>query len=147
MSKPRYSCVESQAITSPANVCARKTPSADLPEAVGPTIASSGGETEEMVIETRYARRAQQEQSEQRLQAGGYPELVDELASFVSLLNWQVVIVREPQLDIRPAERWRQRFERIGSANRGDRGAVERLLFRGTQEIWFAGRYAAIAHD
>jgi hypothetical protein len=35
--------VESQATTSPENFFARKMPSDDLPEAVGPTITKSGG--------------------------------------------------------------------------------------------------------
>ena len=42
MSNPRYSCVESHAITSPPNCSASQTPNADFPDAVGPTMATSG---------------------------------------------------------------------------------------------------------
>src|ERR1700739_927838 len=42
-------------ITSPANCWARKIPNADFPEAVGPTIASSGGSGEVGIIEREYA--------------------------------------------------------------------------------------------
>src|SRR2546429_5078918 len=40
ISKPRYSCVESHATTPPPSRSASFTPSADFPDAVGPTMAT-----------------------------------------------------------------------------------------------------------
>src|SRR5258708_21574141 len=121
-------CVESQAITSPANFLARKTPSEDFPEAVGPTIATSGGSAEELLIEKRCARLARGELPAQTTQAADCQKFANARASLDVLRGRHIVIVSESQLDVRPAECWRQRLEGGRGAHRRDRGAVQRLL-------------------
>src|SRR5215468_8488856 len=81
MSKPRNSCVESHATTSPENCCARKIPSEDLPEAVGPRMTTSRGSD---VIETAYAKPARQK-LRQSQRARCCRRLVVAQASFVNL--------------------------------------------------------------
>src|SRR6266478_6412352 len=101
ISKPRYSCVESQATTSPPSCSASFTPSADFPDAVGPTMATRGKSTLFSLIE----------------RGEDCPEPVGAGVSLVSGFDGQIIQEIKPQLDVRSAEcRW-QRFERIRRAN------------------------------
>src|SRR5208283_134044 len=56
MSKPRYICVESQAITSPPTCRASHTANFDFPEAVGPTMTTRGNSRDSLICGTTAAR-------------------------------------------------------------------------------------------
>src|SRR5208282_6513532 len=128
ISKPRKSCVESQASTSPPNCSASHTPSADFPDAVGPTTATSGSSEVPRFIEREYAKRAQAAQRAQSKRVGDYRAPAGGRASLISVFDRQIVQKHDANLDIRTVESRRQRFKRIGRTNSRDRRAVQRLF-------------------
>src|SRR5256714_12612120 len=110
ISNPRYSWVESHAITSPLSRLASHTAKADFPEAVGPTTATSGSTDLSSLIGKSNGAREQKEKSARKVRAGDSPKSDCERASSVRIVGLKIIVVRETQLDIRTAECRRQWF-------------------------------------
>src|SRR6202040_2909853 len=91
--------------------------------------------------------RGQTGRSAQTGRGEDYRELVGARVSLVCVVRLQIIIVRKSQFDVGPAKLRRQRLKRIGSANRGNRGAIERLFSGPNQPDWFAVGNVAIPHD
>src|SRR5580704_7676534 len=91
--------------------------------------------------------RGQTGKSTQTRRVRSCRELVGERVSLVCVFWLQIIVVRKSQFDVRTAECRRQRLKRIGSANRGDRGAIERFFSRSSQPDRLTVGNAAIPHD
>src|SRR5579872_3038859 len=147
MSKPRYSCVESQANTSPPNCSASHTPSVDFPDAVGPTTATSGSSDVPGFIETEYAKRGKAAQQAQPERGGDYQAPAGERVSPIGVFNRQIIQKHDADLDVRTVESRRQRFKGIGRTDGGDRRAIQRLFSGAHLACRIVIRNAAVRHD
>src|SRR5579872_3150862 len=151
-------------MTSPANFSAKAMASADLPEAVGPIIATSGrgddwmksfaGADEGMawvsagVIGTIKSvsnngsgdreRTARLRRASRRLELGG---------ASLRVAQGKIVQKDETQLDEWAAEGRRQRLKGRGRTNRGVCGAIQRLLTRRALLRRIGVRHDTIAHN
>src|ERR1700730_615309 len=117
MSKPRYSCVESQATTSPPSRSASHTPSADLPEAVGPTTATRGSRDLSGLIGTGGEASERTGIGAQTKPVEKGRELVGERVSLGYVFWLKIIVIRKPQLDEISLERGWQGLKRSGSAD------------------------------
>ena len=72
--------------------------------------------------------RGQTGKSAQIRRSKDCPELVGVQASLMCVVGLQIIVVRKSQFDVGPLKLRRQGLERIGSANRRNRGAVERFF-------------------
>src|SRR5580658_2736793 len=149
ISKPRYSCVESQASTSPPNRSANHTPSEDFPDAVGPTTATKGCSAVRGFIEREYAKRGGATQRVQAMRVGDFQEPAVARSSLLLIVavRRDVVEVGVAQFDVGPAELRRQRLEGVRGAHGRIGGAVERLFARVAVDDRFRAGYAAIPHN
>src|SRR3989304_5972040 len=129
MSNPRYTAVESQATTSPLNRCAKAIPSALLPVAVGPTIATSHGR----LLTGRGGRGRTPGPP-----APPAPPAIRSAASGSARSSRARIFVEvERHGEERAVVRVlvRQRLGRVRRGERVERGVVERLDARGAQHF------------
>src|SRR5450432_2427623 len=151
MFTPRYSCVESQAIISADKFFARAMASADLPDAVGPTITTSGSSgNSKLFMERKCGGRGRTRSAVPRKPAASCRESVGAAVSRSSLIGGfegQIVQEIKAQFDVRAAEGGGKRFERIGGAYCGHRSAIEGFFPGAQQARGLAGGHAAVAHN
>src|SRR5262249_58171736 len=122
--------------------------SADLPDAVGPTITTRGVSEFVALIETEYANRAPEGCQAQRQPAKCCRLLVGAKASLLAQnLGRQIVKVNCPEFDKWARKGRGQRLKRIRSPNRRNCGTIQRFLRRRTDENRIARRDAPILHD
>src|ERR1700730_3633035 len=144
----RYSCVESQVTISPPRCCASATPSADFPDAVGPTTATSGEiGSPSLFMEKKCGARETTTPSAQPTPAVSFPQSAGARVSLIRGFERQIIKKVKSQLYVRAAEGWRQRLKRIRRPHRRHGRAVQRFFSRTQQSYRLARGHAAIAHD
>src|SRR5208283_35915 len=107
---------ESHATTSPSSRSASHTPKADFPEAVGPTMATSGKGGSCAFIGTGDATRGRAKSRAQRQPGANYRVSAGVRVS-LARIDGKIVKVSEAQRDIGSVEFGRQRLERSGRAD------------------------------